>query len=298
MKISKYYWFVISGATLSGLVVFGGQVLSSFGLSLAEISIIPFIISLVVLIPVIVSKRGWKINKQFLPLMIFYGFVEAIIILCEFGALKLGASVATTVFLLYTQPLWTMIFSSVILKEKISRQDIYACLLVLVGILLLANPLKLQGALPGIIVALVGGLGLSGWVVLGSYASKKNIPPLSTYFISRLFMLIFLSAIFFIMPRFTQEQEIIGWGLNFSIYVWLAIALFGIVAELFNNLCYLKGVEKVPTMKAGIIMLLEPIVGAILATIFLHQPMTLGIIIGGALILSANYLVIRKEDAK
>ena len=86
--------------------------------------------------------------------------------------------------------------------------------------------------------------------------------------------------------------------MSFPAKTWFAIAIFGVYAELFNNLLYLKGVEKVPAIKAGIIMLLEPIVGAILAAIFLHQPITIGIIIGGALILVANYLVIRSAKGE
>jgi drug/metabolite transporter (DMT)-like permease len=55
------------------------------------------------------------------------------------------------------------------------------------------------------------------------------------------------------------------------------------------------GTKKVPTVDAGIIMLLEPVVGSILAIIFLNQALTLNIIIGGIIILLANYLTIRKH---
>jgi drug/metabolite transporter (DMT)-like permease len=54
-------------------------------------------------------------------------------------------------------------------------------------------------------------------------------------------------------------------------------------------------VKKVPTIEAGIILLIEPISGALLATIFLGQQITLNIVIGGFLILLANYLVLTKS---
>jgi drug/metabolite transporter (DMT)-like permease len=297
-KISKYYWFVTIAGTLSGLVVFGGQVLSNFGLSLLEISIIPFLISLIILIPIVITKKQWQVRKGTLSLFMWFGVVEAIIVLCQFGALKLGASVAMTVLLLYTQPLWTMLISYLFLNEKISRKDIWACILVLGGMILLVNPFHLQGTLAGIIVALLGGIGLSGWVTIGSYASKNNNPPLNTYFISRLFMTLFLFIGFFMMSKYSSDPNFARLNFNFPALIWGALALFGIVAELMNNIFYLNGVKKVRAIDAGIIMLLEPIVGTILAMIFLHQPITLGIVIGGGLILTANYLVIMKESAK
>jgi len=295
-KISKYYWFVILAGALSGFVVFGGQVLSNLGLSLLEISIIPFLISLIILVPIVIAKKQWQVRKGTLALFMWFGVVEALIVLCQFGALKLGASVAVTVLLLYTQPLWTMLISYLFMKEKISRKDIFACILVLLGMILLVNPFNLQGTPAGIIVALLGGIGLSGWITIGSFASKNNNPPLNTYFISRLFMTLFLFIGFFVMSKYISDTNIVRLNFSFSIMIWGALALFGLIAELMNNIFYLKGVEKVPTVKAGIVMLLEPIVGAVLAAIFLHQPITSGIIIGGALILIANYLVIRSSN--
>jgi drug/metabolite transporter (DMT)-like permease len=57
---------------------------------------------------------------------------------------------------------------------------------------------------------------------------------------------------------------------------------------------YFYGSRFIPTASSGIILLLEPVVGVVLSVVFLSQPLTIGIIIGGFLILVGNILVITK----
>jgi drug/metabolite transporter (DMT)-like permease len=96
--------------------------------------------------------------------------------------------------------------------------------------------------------------------------------------------------------RIINDPSITNLSLSHPLKTWLVIVVFGLTAQLANHLFYLNGVKKVKSIDAGIIMLLEPIVGAILAAVFLRQPITLSIILGGVLILFANYLVISRAS--
>ncbi len=68
----------------------------------------------------------------------------------------------------------------------------------------------------------------------------------------------------------------------------LILIAFAIITQIINHFFYLNGVKKVPTVDAGIILLLEPVSAAILSAIFLNQPITFNITSGGALILFVN----------
>ncbi|MFA7253069.1 MAG: DMT family transporter [Patescibacteria group bacterium] len=291
------YIFLILAAALSGFVVFGGKALSNTGLSLFEISLLPLAVILLVMIPFSFFSEQLQIRKKFLAVFILYGLVEAVITICQFGSVILGTPVSIALLLLYTQPLWTVILSHIFLKEKIHLFDIFACLLVIIGIIFLIGPWQVNdiGSLLGIVIALIGGIGLSLWVVIGSYASKKNNSPINTYIVSHLFMAIFLVVFFLIAKNIVVEPTLMNFSFHWPFKIWLSIAFFGLVAVLFNNVFYLKAVRTVPTVSAGIVMLLEPVVGTILAAIFFHQPITFSIIIGGVFILIANYLIITKK---
>jgi drug/metabolite transporter (DMT)-like permease len=288
------YLLVIVSGIISGFIVFGGQILARMGFSLFQISTLPYIFSLVLIAPVFFLIKRSKNLKEALPILLLYGFVEAGINLCQFAAPILGASIAITVLLLYVQPLWTTLSSWLFLKEKITKINIIACAMVLFGVVLIVNPFNIEnvGSWAGIIVAFLGGIFLSGWVSVGSHLSKKGVKPIETMFLGSLIMLIILSITFPIAKNFITDQALVGFSFDKNAIAWIVIFGFGIVAFIVNHFVYLQGTKKVPTADAGIIMLIEPVVGTTLAIIFFHQLLTPSIIIGGILILFANYLII------
>jgi drug/metabolite transporter (DMT)-like permease len=293
--MNAYYLLVIASGIISGFIVFGGQVLARLGFSLFEISIIPYLLPLAVLAPIwFYNRKDFK--KEFIPLMLLYGAVETGIVFCQFAAPFFGATVTTTLLLLYVQPLWTILATILFLKEKITFVNILACILVLAGVVVLVGPseivsLKLNF---GFLIALLGGIFLSGWVSVGSHLSKSGVKPIHTMFIGSSLMVMALSVLFPLARNFKIEKDILNFDFHKSAIAFAAIIIFGLITFLVNHYVYLKGTQKVPTADASVIMLLEPVVGAILAIIFLNERFTTNTIIAAILILLANYLVIAK----
>jgi drug/metabolite transporter (DMT)-like permease len=298
-KISAEHWFVVTAGILSGLVVFGGKVLADFGLSIYEISILPFLFATIILSFFVIFKKECRFDfkKGIFWLLLLYGIVGLFVTVAQFSAVVFGVSVALTVLLLYTQPLWTMIFSYFILKEKIVAKEVIACIIVLLGVLILINPFQenINYNWIGILLALIGGFSLSGWVVVGSLLSKKGNNPINSLFTGNFLLIIFLLCFYPFARALMPDNSISRLSFDFTPAVWFYILAFGVLVGVANQLFYLNGVKKVPTVDAGIIMLLEPISGSVLAGIFLEQALTLHIFIGGFFILFANYLVLTKN---
>lgn len=293
--MEKEYWFVILSGILSGTIVFGGALFARMGLSLYELATLPFIFTVIFLLPFVLFKKECRFKRSFLPLALAYGLVSVFVVLSQFGAIILGVPVAIIVLLLYTQPFWTIILSKLFLGEKTTALQRIACALVLIGVAVLVEPWNVTTPAPlgGTIVALIGGISLAGWVIIGSVASKRQSHPITSKFAETFFMLIFLAILYPLLSFFVHEPSVMQFRLAWPWQIWLYLLIFNIVAGVVNHLLYLNGVKKVPTNEAGIIMLLEPVSGAILAVIFLHQSITWSIGIGGFIILLANYLVIR-----
>jgi len=298
MKISKFYLYVIFAGIMSGTIIFGGQVFVNAGLSIAQISIIPFLIVSFILLPFVLWRKKSHFVGNNMPLLIFYGAISAFTVICQYSGLILGLPIAVITLLLYSQPLWTTLIARFFLKEKILRNELIACFLVILGVFLLTNFRAGHYSLFSILIALAGGLGLSGWIITGSILSKKGNDPVNSQFSSALFQIIFLLLALAIFNRAITDKNFTDLSFTFSPILWLAIVLYGAIPIAIGQVAYLEGVKKVKAVDAGIIMLLEPVVGTLLAAIFLHQPITLGIIVGGALILIANYLVIINHTNK
>ncbi len=297
--MDRFYLFVMLAGIISGTIVFGGGVFSGLGLSAYEISLFTLIPSIVILLPFILLRKKLRASKKLLPLLVLFGLVTAVIIITQFIPVVLGVPVAMVVLLLYTQPAWTLLFTKLFLKEKITKIKVISAVLVLLGVAILVNPfsIDLRQNFAGIAIALVAGIALSGWIILGSVASKSRSHIITTNFYEVLFSAIFILLSLPVVRLFVADPKITSLSLSHPLPLMIGILMFGVLANLINHLFYFEGVKKVPTMDAGIIMLLEPVVGAILSAVFLKQAITIYLIIGGALILLANYLVIAKGSA-
>jgi drug/metabolite transporter (DMT)-like permease len=106
-----------------------------------------------------------------------------------------------------------------------------------------------------------------------------------------MFLVILLPVVHLIF----KNPNITSFSFNYGWVAIVAIIIYGLFSQTLAHLLYFKGVQTVPTMHASIISLLEPIVAVILSAIFLHEIITFNVIIGGALIILANYMVIKKN---
>ena len=294
--MEKEYGFVIISGILFGTLVFGGQIFVNLGLSLYELSIFSLIFSFVIL-PLIIFKKECRLKKSMIGLFLIIGLFSGITRLSQFGAVVLGTPVAIVVLLLYTQPLWTVIFSKLFLQEKITKNKVLAIILVLAGVIVLVNPFSITniGNLSGMIIALIGGISLSGWIVYSRKSGLKKYNYITTTFGNVLFMLLFLIISYPIIYLFTQDPSIIRLSPDLPMITWGYLFVFMIISQLIPYLLFFRGVKKVPASSAGIILLLEPVIASLLAAALLNQPVTLNILLGGSVILISNYLVICKK---
>jgi len=294
-KKLKGHLFVGVSGFLFGLIIFGGQIFANLGLSLFELSTLPYLFSPIFLIPFFFQKKFW-VNKKNFSLLLAYGVIEVLCTVFQFAGLIFGASVAVVVLLLYAQPLWTTIISFLFLKEKINRWQIVACVLVLFGVFCLVNPAELFSSKSpiGVLAALLGGVFLSLWVVFGSVASKKKIHPISIKFYVSIISLVILFVSLPFLSILFPSQSISSFSLSWPLWIWGALMLYNLLAVTFGHILYFTGSKFISTASAGILLLLEPVVAILLAVVFLAQPLTASILLGGSLIIIGNALVVTK----
>jgi len=291
--MEKEYLFVITSGILSGFVVFGAGLFSSFGLSLYQLSLFQALF-VFLLLPFVLFKKECRIEKRMLKFFVVFGFLALFSNFTEFGPVFLGVPVAVVVLLMYTQPIWTIIIGKLFLKEVISRKKILSLLLAIAGVVVLINPVfgAEIGSWLGILLALAGGLTVSAWVVLGRVAGIKGYHPITTLFGHYIFMILFLLIFYPFLAFFVKDSTIVNLSPDIGIGLWAGLLVFSVFAIFLNQIIYFYGAKKVLASDAGIILLLEPVVATLLAMVFLQQPITANILAGGALILAANYIVI------
>lgn len=76
------------------------------------------------------------------------------------------------------------------------------------------------------------------------------------------------------------------------------LAFVGVFAAALPSFMFLSGIRRLGPVRAGILMLFEPVVGVVLAAIALGEGVTLLQVVGGATILLAAALVQRRADVR
>jgi drug/metabolite transporter (DMT)-like permease len=292
--MEKSYWYAVIAAVCFGSIIFGGQIFVDMGFSTYEISVFRMLPGLF-LLPLVLLKKEYRITKEMLPTFLVFGIVGGIGLFAEYAALAFGVPVAVVVFLLYTQPLWTSVLGKFFLKEKITKNKIYAILISLLGIIIMINPFEIASTnLMGILLALVSGICMSIWIIYGRKFGKKKIHPITTTVGYVIPILLFFILTQPLVDGIVQDQSLTRLSFDISPEVMIYFAIFSLVSVILPYFFVFKALKKADASDVGIIMLLEPIAGSLLAFLILSQPLTLNIIVGGLLILASNYLVVKK----
>lgn len=203
--------------------------------------------------------------------------------LAFFLSLKL-TTVANAVLLTYTAPLFIALMAPFLLKESLEKTTILALFLSFIGIILILTPASIElnlRQLSGIFWGLLSGFTYAILVVLVKPLLKIYSPMLLMFLES-------FTATLVLLP-FVLSQPL---QLNF--FSLSLLVIMGILHTAIANILYLEGLRQLKAQIAGVLSYLDPLSASFFAFIFLQEVPRLETIIGGFLILLANYLTARQ----
>ncbi len=227
-------------------------------------------------------------RKKLVPLkyekgkLVFFGAIHGFIILGYFIAIQY-LSISSAVLLLYSAPIWMIIFSHFILKEKIRDRTIFALIISIIGVIFVLNPQNIfvSGNLIGSLAALISGVGF-GLVYVLSKTFKKYDKVSLTFWQNLIAIPFLIPVLFFKIPQYNLNSLIISISLG--------------LLTVFAFILVFKGLSKVSAQSAGVVVLLEIIFPIILAFIFFKEIPSNYSIVGGVLILIGSYIVMSAKS--
>jgi len=227
------------------------------------------IASLILLIYFKIKGRSFKdVQKRDLNYSILGGIFLSFHFMTWIASLKF-TSVANSVVLVTTNPIFVGIFSYLFLKEKQNIELIIGIGLSLLGSIMIAvshsglNAMNMMDtkALAGDILALTGAVMMSGYLIVGSKV-RKRLDVLTyitiVYSISALFLLI-TSLLF----------EIPFGGYRSTSYI--NMVLLAVVPQLIGHTSFNWALKHLKTSMVSITLLGEPIGATILAYLFFRE---------------------------
>lgn len=281
---------ILAVSTASLFIRFAQQNTSSLVIAAGRMAVATLVLAPVALIRHRIELKGLS-RKQALLLVlggIFLGFHFATwITSLEY------TSVASSVVLVTTAPLWVALFAPLILHEKITRTLLLGLIIALGGsaIVTLSSSCTFQGshlictgfdqalhgrAFIGNILALAGAFLSAGYLMVGR-VSRGNL-SLPAY----AFVVYGIAALVLVLLVTATGQQFLG--LPPISYVWL-IAL-GLIPQLVGHSSFNWALKYLPATYVSIALLGEPVGTVILAYLFLREAPSILEIAGGLLILS------------
>ena len=201
------------------------------------------------------------------------------------GLTLVGAGRASLIIAL--NPVFITLASALIYKEQLPARRIIGILLSLTGAIIVitqGRPLAIFGTGIGRGELLIFGCVLS-WTlysVIGKTAMRGLSPLVAVCYSS-------VAGTLLLLPVALQHGSF-SEASNYPPAAWLSIAYLGMFGTVIGFLWYFQGIQLLGPSRAAVFINFVPVNGVLLATLILGEPLTLSLLLGGALVVTGSYL--------
>ena len=193
-------------------------------------------------------------------------------------------TVATATLCYYMAPIFVIVMSSVIYKEKLTAKKICCTLTALVGMILVSgvteSGISNIGELKGVVLGVLAAVFYSSVVLMNK--SLGSVPAYDKTIVQ------LIGAAIVIVPYCLATVELSGLSFNKESVIMLAVV--SIVHTGIAYTLYFGSMKNLQSQTIAIMSYIDPIVAVILSAAFLKEQMKVLGIIGAVLILSATFL--------
>ncbi len=229
--------------------------------------------------------------KEALRFIVLGGGGQALLVGLALSSLQY-ITAATLGFLFYTYPAWVTLVQAIRGAERLSVRRVVALALSFGGIVVIVFQLANGGSLElsqfagstkarGIALALGAAAVYGMYIPLMQWMQKSHrISATSAY--AKIG-----SALCFLMLAVGEQS----FTVTMSGRAWEAILALTLFSTVLPSVFFLKGLMKLGPVRTAIVSTVEPFLTALLGAAVLAQPITLSVMIGGAMIVAAVMLL-------
>ena len=283
-RILPVFSILLSGI-LWGVISLFIRKLSAAGLSARQICFVRlmFAAPLFLLASLLFSPTHLRIRLRDVWIFLGTGVVSVVLFNTFYFYTIIHSEASVAVVLLYTSPIFVMILSAILFRERVSTEKILALAMTFIGCLLVSGVVS-EGASIRPLVALVGvmsGLFYALYTIFGTFGLKQYDPFTVTAYT---FLFAFLAA----MPISDVQGAFSLLSATPSLWWWCAG--ISVLCTVLPYFFYTWGLKRVEPSRASILVAVEPLVACLLGIFFYGEghdfPKVLGIVyVLGAIVL-------------
>ena len=276
--------FALVAGILFGLIGPTTKIAYNSGASVALTIFLRYAVASIIILPFIPYQKNlleiFKKNlKHFLS-------ISAGSILLTLGLLTsvIFIEVSLTILIFCLYPIYVLLFSIIVDKEKISLTVKILFFVTFLGIILVIGPSFKVINIVGILLAFLASLGSTSMIIVNQKMSIKGISPIPI----NIFINVFNTFFFFVILNIFFSLNF-----NFDINIYLLI-LIPSVCYSFALLSQLIAIPKIGQSYTALFLYLEPVVGVLGAVFLLKENLETYQMIGASIViislLSASFI--------
>ena len=276
--------FALVAGILFGLIGPTTKIAYNSGASVALTIFLRYAVASIIILPFIpYQKNLLEIFKKNLK---YFLSISAGSILLTLGLLTsvIFIEVSLTILIFCLYPIYVLLFSIIVDKEKISLTVKILFFVTFLGIVLVIGPSFKVINIVGILLAFLASLGSTSMIIVNQKMSIKGISPLPI----NIFINVFNTIFFFVILKIFFSLNF-----NFDINIYLLI-LIPSVCYSFALLSQLIAIPKIGQSYTALFLYLEPVVGVLGAVFLLKENLEIYQMIGASIViislLSASFI--------
>ena len=261
------------------------------GFSSVQISSLRWIASAIIVLAIVLIKdaKKLKIDIKDVWLFAFAGIFSSLAMSTFYFMSMELTSVAVSDVLMYTSPVWVMIFSAVFLKEHITLKKAVCVVIAFAGCISVCG-LSEQGGDTfrplGVFFGICSGIAYSLYSVVGKVILKKydEVTLMAYNFVFAALGALFIADI----PKTAGIMA----G---NVHSLKNIFFMAVIGTVLPFMLYTAGLKNTAASKAAVLCCIEPVTAAFVSVVILKESISLIQIFGIGLIVSA-IILLRKQN--
>ena len=289
MGTKKGIIFILVAGILWGTIGIFVRSLNALGLEAMQLVFIRALITAVVLLVgvLIYDRKLLKIKLRDLWCFIGTAILSILFFYYFYFVTIEKASLAVAAVLLYTAPIFVMLMSLVLFKEKLTGKKITACAVAFAGCALVAGIFDGGGNVlspAALLTGLLSGFGYALYSIFSRFALNKGYSSVT------ITVYTFVIALLCLLPF--ADYDVIGAAIaakpDTVVFASLGLSIF---VTVIPYLLYTAGLSTVNSSKASIMASVEPVMACVVSVAVFHESMSFFGAVGIVLVIAAIILL-------
>ena len=202
-------------------------------------------------------------------------------------------SVVNTALVRMTEPAWVLLLGATVLGERATRRQLAGLALAVVGttaLVLLGRQPSVSGGhhMLGIAFMVANSLAWVTYILCSkNLLLRHRVTPVTIH------AALAGSAVLFLVTGPTQAAGIAREAAAMSPFAWSLVVAMALIVTIGSNQLFSYGLQRVTAGAAAAYSYLTPVLAAVLAWLFLGEPITAVVVVCGVVIASGVYLLNR-----